>query len=650
MARYVFDCETDGLLDTLTLIHCLVLKNVDGGQVLSFAPGAVEDGLRLLADAEEIIGHNIIRFDIPAIQKVYPWFKPKGKITDTVVISRLIWSDLKVADRIHSARYKFFPAKMIGKHSLESWGYRFNMLKGDYASTRKESYISLHGPRPKTDAHAWDTGLVCHTWGTWSQSMQSYCEQDVEVTFRFHQLILKKNYSQEAIDLEMDFQTHIAAQERNGIPFDIPAAQALYATLVDRRTVLEDECRALFADWYVKDGETTPKKTVTYKDKGRADLTQGAPYTKIKLTSFNPGSRAHIADRLITIRGWQPLLFTDDGAPTVDDEVLAELPWPEAQAISEYLMVQKRTGMLADGSGGWLKKVVNGRIHGGVNTNGAVTGRCTHMSPNLAQVPTNDVPYGRECRALFYAPPGYSLVGADASGLELRCLAHFMARYDGGNYIKVLLEGDVHWVNAIALGIIPEGTVFDPHNDTHLWARNKVAKRWIYAFLYGAGDTKLGIIAGAGKEIGKKMKGSFLKRTPAIAKLKDNIIAVAYPEVEPPKLPPPPTLRGLDGRTLVIRSKHASLNTLLQSAGALLMKKALNIAVPLLAERGMVEGRDYFLVLNVHDEIQALVEIGKEELFGTSVVEAIKLAGEAFKFRCPLDGTWHAGRNWAETH
>jgi DNA polymerase I-like protein with 3'-5' exonuclease and polymerase domains len=283
-------------------------------------------------------------------------------------------------------------------------------------------------------------------------------------------------------------------------------------------------------------------------------------------------------------------------------------------------MIQKRLGQLAEGKEAWVKLEKNGRIHGRVNTNGAVTGRCTHSNPNMAQVPAVRAPYGKECRELFTVAKGYKMVGADASGLELRCLAHFMGKWDEGAYAKELLEGDIHTANQKAAG---------------LETRDQ-AKTFIYAFLYGAGDAKIGTVVGKGQEEGAKLRANFLKKTPALKYLKDAVEKAAKRGY----------LLGLDGRKLWIRSEHAALNTLLQSAGALVMKKACCILDKMIKESGF----DAKFALNVHDEWQIEVKEEVAELVGNLAVQAIRDAGDFFNFRCPLDGEFRVGNNWAETH
>ena len=313
--------------------------------------------------------------------------------------------------------------------------------------------------------------------------------------------------------------------------------------------------------------------------------------------------------------------MTPNGKPRIDEAVLNKLDYPEAKIFGEYLMLGKRLGQLSDGSEAWLKVEKSGRIHGSVTTNGAVTGRCTHRKPNLAQVTSSNSPYGKECRSLFVPSEGWKLVGVDASGLELRCLAHYMGKFDNGEYANVILEGDIHTKNQEAAGL-----------DT----RNQ-AKTFIYAFLYGAGDGKIGSVVGGNAAIGRSLKARFLSQTPALARLKGEIDRV---------LDVKDTLVGVDGRPLYIRSAHAALNTLLQSAGAVVMKRATVVAYRMLRAASI----PFKQVAHVHDEIQYECPPENAEELGRIVCKAITQAGEFFDFRCPLAGEYNVGDNWADTH
>lgn len=613
----IFDCETNGLIPELDTIHCIAIRDIangityranDHGSDLS-----VEDALRILMEAPDICGHNIIGFDIPAIQKVYPWFKPKGRVWDTLIMSQLMFTDLTNDDfnriRQHEReaaagrrKAEIFPKKLIGKHSLEAWGWRMGVWKGDYSDVMK-----ARGLDP---------------WAEWNQEMDDYCVQDIRVTAKLYDKLMAQGFAEESIRLEHDIAPILRRQENHGFLFDKEKARELEATLVGLRAELVEKLRAVFPPIDVKDGPIfTPK--VNSKKHG---YVKGVPIQRYKTVTFNPGSRQHIADRLKMLYGWKPTEFTDSGQPKVDETTLQGLKYPEAPLLIEYLTVEKRLGQLSEGKQAWFKAVkADGRVHGRVTQNGAVTGRMTHSNPNMAQVPSSNSLYGPECRSLFGVPKGKKQVGADASGLELRCLAHFMGRWDHGAYAKVILEGDVHTENQCAAG---------------LESRNQ-AKTFIYAFLYGAGDAKIGSIVGKGSKRGAELKAQFLKGLPAL----DSLIKAIQRTVREKGC-----LKGLDGRKLHVRSPHAALNTLLQSAGAIVMKKALVLLDKALQEYGLVPGIDYEFVANIHDEFQLEVTECYAEYVGQAATDAIYRAGVHFGFRCPLAGEFKIGNNWHDCH
>ncbi|WP_266156760.1 DNA polymerase [Dyella silvatica] len=556
----------------------------------------------MLMEADAIGGHNIIGFDIPAIQKVYPWFKPKGLIRDTLIMSRLIFTDLVERDFNFAKKTPTFGKNLIGSHALEAWGIRLGEWKGDYAKECKANGID--------------------PWARWNQEMDDYCLQDVVVTWKLWEKLLSKGFGEESIQLEHDVAPIIERQTRYGFLFDVEKARKLEEILVTRRTELADKLREAFPPWEAKGALLVPKR-----DNKAKGYIKGVPIQKYKTVVFNPASRDHIANRLTTLYGWKPVQFTDSGKPKVDETTLEGLKYPEAELLTEYLMVEKRIGQLSEGKQAWFKSIKKrtGRIHGRVTQNGAVTGRMTHSSPNLAQVPSCGTPYGEDCRELFCVPKGKKQVGADASGLELRNLAHFMAKWDGGEYAKVILEGDIHTVNQCAAG---------------LPTRNN-AKTFIYAFLYGAGDAKIGSIVGKGRLAGTALKKKFLSGLPALNSLLQAVKVAANKRGY---------LIGLDGRKLHIRSDHAALNTLLQSAGAVVMKKALVILDRRLQELGYVPGVNYEFIANIHDEFQIECDEDIAEIVGKTAVESIRAAGDHFGFRCPLDGEYKIGNNWKECH
>ena len=608
----IFDIETNGLLDTLTKIHTMTIYDTHTRRFTRYERSDSVRGIERLARADTICGHNIIGFDIPAIQKIHPGWQPTGGVVDTLVWSRLAYPDIKNLD-FTLFRKGAIPGKLIGSHKLEAWGYRVGELKGDY-KTRPDAF----------------TG--------WTPALSNYCEQDVRVTAKLVERLAQANCDERALLIEHGVAWILARQERYGFLFDRAKADQLYEHLATRRSELIEELRKTFGSFYMTGKEFVPKRTQRRTTAGgwKELIVEGMAMTKVTLEDFNPSSRHHIANRLKKLYGWEPAEFTETGEPKIDDDTLVGLPWPEAQLLQTYLMIEKRIGQLAEGDKAWLKFVnpVTGRIHGAVNPCGTVTGRMTHFAPNMAQVPKadKDTHYGAECRELFTVPTGKVLVGIDASSLEMCCLAHYLHRYDNGAYIQAVTKGtkedgtDPHTINTRALGI----------------SSRDIGKRWFYAFLYGAGDTKLGKILGVTSRQAKVKRKQFLTNLTSLGDLKKDI---------EDKLKKRNFLVGLDGRRIPVRSAHSSLNALLQSAGAVIMKQALiTLDEMLQAEHGLKPGVDYEFVGNIHDEWQIEVTTEYGDLVGQTGVRAITLAGEILKVNCPLTGEYKIGVNWKETH
>ena len=586
--RVIFDLETNGFLSDATKIHSIVIKDIDTKQVFSYHGDKIGRGLYILSGASLLVGHNILKFDLPVIEKLYPEYKIEGEVFDTLLVSRLIWTNRKELD----FQMKELPLNLAGRHSLESWGYRLGLRKGDYA---KENDFSV-----------------------WTPAMQTYCERDVEVTYEFFKLIEKQNYSTEAIKLEHDFARCIYLQEAHGFHFDVASAKKLYASLANRRLELEKSLVSTFPNWKKYIGTFTPKrdnKTLGYK--------KGVPIKRYKELTFNPNSRDHISDRLMN-KGWKPREFTPDGKPKVDESVLSKLIYPEAKLLAEHFLIQKRIGQLAEGNNAWLKLQRDGIIYGSVITNGANTGRCTHQKPNVAQTPSVGVPYGKECRSLFTVPDGFQLIGCDASGLELRCLAHYIGAFDEGSFTKQLLHGDIHSYNQKQIGL--------PTRD--------LAKRVIYGIIYGIGDTRLGEVVGKSSQEGKRIKAKIFEALPALKQLRDNVIIATRNKKY---------LLGLDKRKLIPRSEHSSLNLLIQSCGALIIKMATVILHKKLKEKNY-DKNICTMVAHVHDELQLQCKSDYADEVGKIAVQSIKDAGTYFNLRCPLDAEFKIGSNWADTH
>ena len=567
--KLIFDIEADHLLEQVTKVWCIVARDADTGQVYTFDPDEIEQGLDLLGKADCLVGHNIIDYDLRVLKKLYD-FDYKGEVMDTLVCTRTIWPNIVELDYQQGN----FPQKLTGSHSLKAWGYRLGELKDDF-------------------------GGDSESFGEYSNEMLTYCVQDTKVTEALYNKIQGKDFSPEALGLEHKLHTLLVQQQERGFPFNVDEARKLHVKLEGRRAEIEQELQDTFEPTIVE------------------------LKTKTKVIPFNPASRQQIADRLMK-RGWKPEEFTNTGEPKVDERVLSQIEMPEAKLLTEYLMLNKRIGQLATGNQAWLKLEKEGRLHGRVNHMGAVTSRCTANNPNLQQVPSVSAPFGKECRSLFHAPTGYSLLGADASGLELRCLGHYMAAYDAGEYAKEVVNGDIHSKNQESAGLPTRSN----------------AKTFIYGFLYGAGDEKIGKIIGKGATEGRKIKSQFLKKTPALKKLREAASKAAKNRG---------WLKGLDGRIIPIRHSHAALNTLLQSAGAIICKTWYVQIEELLRLHGYTH-EDVTIVAFIHDEVQLLVREGLEEEIGKLTKDAMWDVEELFKFRCPLDSEFKHGSTWADTH
>ncbi|UUY00973.1 DNA polymerase [Sphingomonas sp. J315] len=487
-----------------------------------------------------------------------------------------------------------------------------------------------------------------------------------------------EGYSPTSLEIETKVAKIIDLQEKHGILFDVEAAEKLAIEMTGVMAELEDKLRVAFPPWvepvrYKGQPVVVTAKRRTKVRRWREDgseyfveFAKGETYEKLKLVSFEPNSRDKIANRLTTLFGWRPQEFTEGGKPKVDETTLDGLEYPEAALLKDYLTLAKRLGFLATGDKALLKMVgPDGRIHGRVNSNGAVTGRMTHFSPNLAQVPKVKVDhdgnpilglaggYGYELRSLFIVPKGKKLVGVDAEGLELRMLAHYMARYDGGAYVHNVVDGnkadasDAHSVNRDVVGLNSRDN----------------AKTWIYAYLYGAGNWKLGFIAY--EDLGDNSRASFASKHPAgeeregalsrlglrgRRKIEGGLPALGKLQEKVKETARSGSLRGLDGRKLHVRGLHSALNTLLQGGGAIMMKLALVLAYEEFEARGWSFGREYAFVVNVHDEFQIEADENLAKEIGSIAADAIRKAGEAFGLRCPLAGSCDIGDRWSATH
>lgn len=572
--RIVLDIEANGL--TPDKLWCIVCHDIDTNEVTHYTPYEVNsfnlDGIA------EIIGHNILGYDVPVLERLLGCDFTGIKLTDTLVMSRL-----------------FNPVRE-GGHSLKAWGEKLGNLKGDF-----------------TD------------FSQYSDEMLEYCINDVAVNVLVykHLLVEAKGFSEESIQLEMDVHSIISEQVRNGWLLDEKKAFMLLAELKESMLDAEAKVRERFQPlpvWVEKNYPKNPlKKDGTeaaimqkHRDKGY-HYDDNFSYGVFEYPIFNLGSRQQIG-RYLMHYGWKPQQFTETGKPMVDEKILDGVDIPEAILIKDYLLLQKRVGMVSS----WIDSMEeDGRVHGYVNPIGAQTNRMSHSSPNVAQVPAGYSPYGKECRECWIVPKGYKLVGMDASGLELRMLASYMNDKD---YTNQILDGDIHTYN---------------QNMAGLETRDQ-AKTMIYALCYGAGDAKMGEIINGSASAGKKLKTTLFDNIPSLANLITKVKKASNRGY----------LKGLDGRKIKVKSEHSAPNYLLQSAGAIVMKKAL----VLLYEDAKKENLDFKLIGNIHDEIQTQVIEKDAVRFGELAVRAMVNAGIELNMNCPLDGEAKIGSNWYETH
>ena len=565
--RTVLDIETDSL--DAKNIHCVVAKNIDENKTYSFVG---EDCYTKLPNfinnhCKEIIMHNGVSFDAPVLNRLLNTKITIGQITDTLIMSQL-----------------YNPERDKG-HSLDSWGERIGLKKIEF-----------------------------NNFSQFSQEMLTYCKRDVDVTHQvYKRLIVEgKNFSKKSLRLEHDIRSIITKQENNGFYLDQQKANNLYAMLEDKAEQLEKEVHKTFPPLKIEE-EFIPK--VNNKSRG---YVKGVPFTKVSYQEFNLASRKQIAERLMKL-GWKPNKFTDKGSPIVDEGVLSKIDnIAEAKLISEYLLLKKRTSQITS----WLDVVneTTGRVHGRVLTLRCVSGRMSHHSPNMAQVPAVYSSYGKECREVWTTdkPNTHIIFGTDASGLELRMLAHYI---DTPEYTNEILNGDIHTRNMNMAGL----------------TNRDQAKTFIYAFLFGAGAKKIGQIVGSkDMAVGKKLIDKFLSELPKLKSFRNQVEEAATMG----------KVRGLDGRLFNVRSPHKAVNTIVQGAGAIACKVWLRQMINLINKSGI----DSKLVASIHDEYQFEVHKKDVEEMGRIVKTAIKNTTEELNLKCPLDAEFKTGLSWAETH
>lgn len=689
MYRLLFDTEGNGLLPTVTKLHCIAAIDPDTNERFDWKPDQLSQAYETLSKADKLIAHHGLGFDFPAMVKTDGFVVPIEKQVDSVVIARTIYPNLRDTDGKLVER-GVLKGEHHGNHSLAAWGMRLGVHKGDF-----------EGP-----------------WDVWTPEMHSYMCQDVEVLLALWNYLKPDLYSQQALELEHRIQRICLMMHEAGWPFDEEGAGALHAELLGKLEPIEQSLRADFGFWFQSKNRKTltitdpttkkpvkvhewfvpkkpdPKRGYDGEYDGSEDypvfakddpdgerepikwkkrkVFKGYPCTPLQRVEFNPASRPHII-RCLKKLGWKPTAFTESGQPKLDDAVLEKLAeqFPQGGALVQFLLIDKRIGQIATGDQAWLKQVgPDGNVHCSINPMGTTSSRASHANPNLGQVPACKSPYGKECRRLFKVPRGWKLVGADQAGLQLRCLGHYLTPFDNGAYGLAVAEGDPHWRAVQAIGFTDEER--DKKNGLHEIYREKGAKTLTYATVFGCRDGKAGSIIRdccvtartknpewghvyeryfgrneSDRDVGGPVRERFysaLGLAPLLKKLED--IRAARDNPYPGSLP------GLDGRWVPARTDHSALAALLQSAEAIICKQWVCDAFDALIDAGLRWGwfGDFVFVGWVHDELQVAVRAEHVETVANILTECARAAGKPFKFRVALSSEAKVGNNWSETH
>lgn len=736
--RLYFDIESDNLLDLITKVHCIAITNMDTGEESYYGPavpkthpkwdplvgnpvGTVEDGLRRLMGASLTVAHNGVDFDYVACEMVYPWFRRPAKAWDSLVAAKIVWPyDVLFGPDLKRFKAGLMPMSMVKRHSLEAWGYRLGEFKDGYDGDHDKFPEPRDRPAKKGDER------YDRRWEEWNPFMASYMMQDNRPGVKLWRMIEERVgwkpsdkpvsvvWPEAVFEVEHEVARIIKQQELDGVRFDLDRAHALAAELTNEEARIADALVETFGSWWHPGPVTTPARAMSRKREDLPYITRkrisaktgkelapyvgpplehyapDAPYTPIERVTFSPSSRDHLGQRLQAVFGWKPKKFGKNGKPTVDETVLEEIPeavipQETRRLILDYFVVAKTLGTLARGKKSWLKLGETGRIHGRMDTAGAITGRGTHKDPNLSGVPSVKKEkvvledgskvervvkglagrYGYECKELFVADDGWEFTDVDASSLELIDLGHYLFPLDGGAFSARVCDPDR-----------------DPHQE-HADLADMLradAKTAIYLFVYGGGAYKLSlsltveqdeVVSYLGykglpmllRNLEKRFDADFVaklddtqkariakariiitKFEANIAGLKDliaDVSAVAQKRG---------WLRALDGRRLVIRKAYSALNSLLQSAGAQTCKLWMVLLHRRLVELGLKPGVDFKQVLWVHDALSFTHRPGLGPIILQAAKETIIEAGKLLGLRGEYRAAGATGVNWAQVH
>jgi DNA polymerase-1 len=622
--KIVCDIETERL-DNPEKVWVAVCKEVESGKVTVFKPylDGFTDLSDLLGSADVVIGHNWLGFDGPVVERL-------GnirdlRVLDTLVVSRLLNYEIE------------------GGHSLEAWGERLRFPKKPFKK-----------------------------FSEWSEEMEDYCVNDVELTFRVYQEMLpylEDDQWQASLNLEHRITILCNTLGTNGFFFDIAKAKATLDDYQYLLSILDDNLQKEFLPKPKLIREVIPKVTKHgtlsrtdfrwVEDGDLSDFSPGAGFSRFEWVPFSASSPKQIVERL-NEAGWKPtdktkghlealkvknhpkLDYYNQYGWRVSEENLATLPEDaprSAQSLVQRLTLASRISDLEEWIGCYEPST--GRIHGNFNGIGSWTHRMSHNHPNMANIPSKielhegsspldryKAPMNELLRSLWCVPEESFLVGCDADSIQLRVLAHFI---NDEELTYALTQGrkedktDPHSVNQRALGSI---------------CRTRTdAKTFLYAFLMGAGVPRIAQVLGCSRRESEEAKENFLKRYPGYAHLRN---------VQTPLDADRGYFVGVDGRKVNVRDKHRVIAGYLQNTEVVVMKTA-NL---IWQDQLIAEGIPFKQVDFVHDEWQT--ECPRDRALANYIGEvqanAIKAAGERLKLNCPMAGNFRVGRNWYQTH
>ena len=614
MSKIVFDLEADGLLPDATQVWCICTHDVSENVANSFTPDDLQQGIDYLNTADELIGHNIVGYDLPLLKKLYGW-EPRSnvKITDTLVYSRLFKPD------------RFVPASApgnIGPHSLAAWGYRCGRGKPDHSD-----------------------------WSVYSPEMLHRCSEDVQINVSTYRALQEEGRQAkvswlDAIETEQTIARHITQQELNGVPVDTPLVWGLWFELQARIREIDEEVVPLLPEvalpktaqltWpskqYTKQGKPTAQALKYYGDSFGADQEYRTDLI-VRKAPMNIGSDKQVKEYLLSI-GWKPTEWNfkkdpNTGKPARDLmgnkvrtspkltlDSLESCQWPEGYQevgakIVERLMLSHRAGMLA----GFMRDIrPDGRLTAGANPLGTPTGRMTHRT--VVNVPGNGRPYGKELRSCFISLPGYTRIGIDLKSCQVYGLAHYLR---DENYRLVVTEGDQHQYAADLAGL----------------ATRADGKKLNYSIIFGASDEKLASDLGITKVTAAEVRKEYFRGLPSLP----GLIRILEAEWKTKGY-----ITGLDGRAVWVRAKHMLLNYLLQSLEAIVMKNFINNLFERVGDTGIL------LVTTMHDEVQFLVPDAMVSTFRDQARLSIDAVNKKFNLWCPQDIDINEGVTWSDCH